>query len=314
MELKVCRYQPELASQWSQVLDESKNGLFLFERPYVEYHNDRFVDLSMLAFMDDKPVAVFPVARDPHTNEVISHPGLTFGGIPLRRDLRGDVAITIIHALLDGLKNEGVRQLTIKLLPQVFANYPSSELDYALWRRGFSLSRRDLSSVLPLPDGLSFNTVKRQAVAKAKKNGVSVSRTNACEFHKLLSKVLEAQHGAKPVHSAEELELLASRFPDKMFIVGAWVDGRLLAGSMIFRYGHVWHTQYLASSDEGRECGALDHVISEVKHEAIAAGAKYLSFGTSTKSAGIVLNEGLLWQKESFGARSITHDFMSGTL
>ena len=48
--------------------------------------------------------------------------------------------------------------------------------------------------------------------------------------------------------------------------------------------------------------------------EATDAGASWLSFGTSTTDNGRTLNEGLLWQKESFGARSVTHDFLRGTL
>jgi hypothetical protein len=96
--------------------------------------------------------------------------------------------------------------------------------------------------------------------------------------------------------------------------LGACLDGNLLAGAMIFRYGHVWHTQYLACSESGRALGALDLVISTVKEKATEAGAQYLSFGTSTEQDGRVLNMGLLWQKESFGARSIVCDSMSGEL
>lgn len=314
MEVSVQRYQPEFALEWAKVLDESKNGVFLFERPYIDYHGDRFTDLSMLGFIDGKPVAVFPVALDPQTNEVVSHPGLTFGGVSLCRDLRGGAAIAMIHAFLNSLADDGVKRLTVKLLPQVFANYPSAELDYVLWRRGFVLSRRDLSSLLPLVHGIPFNASKRCGVAKSRKAGVSIATPLPRDFHGLLCDVLEAQHGAAPVHSSVELELLVSRFADRIFIVGASREGRLIAGSMVFRYGHVWHTQYLACSAEGRDCGALDLVIDEIRNDASAAGVKFISFGTSTESAGTVLNEGLLWQKESFGARSITHDFMSGLL
>ena len=88
----------------------------------------------------------------------------------------------------------------------------------------------------------------------------------------------------------------------------------LLAGALIFNYGHIWHTQYLASSDAGRELGALDLVIDSVIDEARSNGVTYLSFGASTEEAGTALNQGLIWQKESYGARSITHDFMTGAL
>jgi hypothetical protein len=58
----------------------------------------------------------------------------------------------------------------------------------------------------------------------------------------------------------------------------------------------------------------LDKVISSTIFEAREAGASFFSFGVSTESNGRILNEGLLWQKESFGARSVVHDFMRGHL
>jgi hypothetical protein len=60
--------------------------------------------------------------------------------------------------------------------------------------------------------------------------------------------------------------------------------------------------------------GALDLVIAETINEARDAGVTLISFGTSTENGGKVLNQGLLWQKESYGARAIVHDFYEGTL
>ncbi len=314
MNIVVRRYTPALSDDWANVLSRAKNSVFLFERRFIEYHGDRFIEMSAIAYVDDKPVALIPGAFDPASREVISHPGLTFGGVVLQREIRGTVAIRVIEAILDAYREWGATTCIIKVLPQFFSSYPSSELDYVLWRRGFVISRRDLSSILPLKNCINFNTSKRQAVAKAVKSGISISPANPYEFHKLLSDVLIQQHGVSPVHSAAEMGLLASLFPKNIAIVGAWFGDDLLAGSMVFRYGHVWHTQYLACSERGRECGALDLVINTIKDQAATADASYLSFGASTELAGTVVNEGLLWQKESFGARSISHDFMSGQL
>ena len=64
MTVVVRRYQEELKGDWSDVLTASKNGLFLFDRNYIEYHGDRFIDVSLVAYMDDLPVAVFPVGKN----------------------------------------------------------------------------------------------------------------------------------------------------------------------------------------------------------------------------------------------------------
>lgn len=314
MKVLIRRYETSLNADWSSVLARSRNGLFIFERDFLEYHADRFTDFSALAYLDGQPVALLPACIDVASGHVTSHAGLTFGGVVLARNLRGTEAIFLVNALLDSLKQWGASQLTVKLLPSVFSAYPSADVEYALWRRGFSLVRRDLSSVLPLLESLPFNHLKVRSIKKALKAGMRVGALPINTFHELLARVLKAQHGVAPVHSLAEMQLLAARFPERIFVRGITRNDELLAGTMIFNYGHVWHTQYLANSEAGRALGALDLVIQQVVEEARNRNVAYLSFGTSTESAGTVLNEGLLWQKESYGARSINHDFFTGTL
>lgn len=314
MTVTVERYSTGLASDWASVLKRARNGVFLFSRDFMEYHSDRFHDFSALIYLDNVPVSVFPASIDNSSYHVTSHGGLTFGGPVFVKNLRGSSALEAIDALLGSLKQWGAKSLTVKLLPDAFCSYPSSEAAYAFWRRGFQVVRRDLSSLLPLDDSLPVNKSKMQASRKGIKAGLTCAPVPAETFHSLLEGVLLAQHGAKPVHSCAELELLSSRFPDDILTSGAWLSGRLLAATMIFKYGHVWHTQYMASSDEGRNLGALDLVLETVIAMGRESGVKYLSFGSSTEDGGMILNEGLMWQKESYGARSVTHDFMAGSL
>lgn len=313
MDIRIERYRPELEAHWHELLACARNGLFLFERPYMDYHGDRFMDMSFMAFAGDEPIAVFPAALEP-TGRLVSHPGLTFGGLVLAKKLRSQDAFIVLDAILDAARKEGAVRCLVKMLPEAFASYPSGEIAYGLWRRGFKLVRRDLSSLLPISAAIPLNSSKLLGVKRARKSGVAVHAKSASEFHELLDDVLHERHGVAAVHSRAELAMLQSRFPDNIVCRVAQREGQQLAGSVVFKYGHVWHTQYLASSEEGRKCGALDLVISELIDEAKAGGVKYLSFGASTVSEGRHLNEGLLWQKESFGARAIVHDFYEGDL
>ena len=54
----------------------------------------------------------------------MSHPGLTFGGMVFRKDLRGQDAIEIVDALLDELKMQGISKVSMKMLPSFFSSYP----------------------------------------------------------------------------------------------------------------------------------------------------------------------------------------------
>ena len=71
--------------------------------------------------------------------------------------------------------------------------------------------------------------------------------------------------------------------------------------------GHVVHTQYLASSAEGKRDGALDLLLHNLI-TVVYADRSYFDFGVSTENGGGYLNEGLIFQKEGFGARSVVYD------
>lgn len=314
MSIKIARYSSDLRGDWDAVLASSKNGIFQFDRNFIEYHGSRFTDYSMIVYCDDRPTAIFPAAISADGSKIISHPGITFGGFVLRRDVWSKDSFCIVDGVLDRLKCDGFREVYIKLLPTLFTNYPSSEIDYALWRRGFALFRRDLSSVLPTENPLPPSKLRRRQALKAEKAGVSLSSTGIEAFHLILSATLRERHAVDPVHTLDELKLLQATFPNKILLRVANRCGATLAGSLLFLYERVWHTQYLATSEEGRKLGALDFVIGKIIDEARNRGAEYISFGASTTDNGKQLNEGLLWQKESFGARAIVHDFVQGAL
>ena len=70
-------YTTEYKSLWNQMLSESPNSNFIFNRDYMDYHSDRFTDRSMIVFENNTPVALFPANID-EKNNLFSHNGLTF--------------------------------------------------------------------------------------------------------------------------------------------------------------------------------------------------------------------------------------------
>lgn len=128
------------------------------------------------------------------------------------------------------------------------------------------------------------------------------------EYVKILSDVLKKYHDTTPVHTGAELKMLAERFPENIKLYTGELDGKILAGAVVFENGDTVHTQYLANSDEGRISGALDCVIDYLLNE-IYADKKYFDFGISNENAGRYLNRGLIAQKEGFGGRAVVHDF-----
>lgn len=314
MDIKVSRFNLDLISDWNEVLLSSKNGHFLYSREYISYHGEKFEDISPIVYLNDKPVAFMPAAIDRTNGHIQSHPGLTFGGVVLLKELRGDIAIQIIDSCFKSLADWGGVSLTIKILPSIYCSYPAEELQYFLWSRGFSLIKRHLSSVLSMKNPLPLNSSKKQAIAKANKLGFKVETGSLEGFYNLLSSVLEERHCSKPVHTLDELKILTSRFSSHILLRTIVHEGEMIAGAIIYVYPNALHTQYLASSEKGRKTGALDKIIESIICLAAETDMDYVSFGTSTASSNTEVNYGLLWQKESFGARSIVYDIMNGKI
>jgi hypothetical protein len=299
-------YTPADADAWDAVVARSRNGNLLHRRGYMDYHADRFVDRSLMIERGGEAVGVFPASiRD---STVTSHGGLTYAGLISTHALRAESMLAVFEQMGRHYRMLGVAHVVYKAVPHVFHAYPAEEDLYALHRLGARLMRRDLSSVIALREPFRFTPERRRAVDKARKSGIQLHANADPEaFHSLLSDVLR-KHDTVPTHSLAELRLLQSRFPHDIVLHEARIDGALLAGVLVYDFGRVVHTQYMAASEEGRRVNALSILLAELIENTYAA-RMHFSFGISTEQEGRVLNGGLVTQKEYFGARAIVHDF-----
>ncbi|OPZ76920.1 MAG: hypothetical protein BWY78_01218 [Alphaproteobacteria bacterium ADurb.Bin438] len=300
-------YKVEDKQIWDNFINESKNGTFMLNRDYMDYHSDRFKDFSIMFYDDDKLVSVLPASR--HGEEVRSHGGLTYGGMVTNRKMNASKMLEVFDALKVFLKENNVKKLIYKAIPSVYHKYPSDEDLYALFRNDAKLVRRDISTSILLTDKIPFSELRKRGAKKAIKNGLIVKQSDDFDgYIEMLAKILEEYHEAKPVHSGEELSKLASNFPNNIKLFCAFKDEKMVAGVVIFETEQTVHAQYIANSNEGRDLGALDLVMSYLINE-YSSLKKYFDFGISTEDGGRYLNNGLINQKEMFGGRGIIYDF-----
>jgi hypothetical protein len=280
----------------------------MFERGYLEYHAQHYDDASMLLLHGDEVHAVLPAHRS--AGEWASHGGLTFGGLVLHPRCGAYSVLQMFDALLPALQARGATRLLYKPVPHIYHRQASEDDLYALFRLGARGVRIDLSTSIDLGARSPLAKGRRHALAKARRAGVVVREcADYAGFWPLLERVLGERHGITPTHSLQEIQLLAQRFEQIRFYgayAGAGVHagaGDLLAGSVVYHFDQVLHTQYLAASEQGRACGALDAVIAHLLEYA-APRHRWLNFGASSHDQGRALNTGLLAQKEMFGGRS----------
>lgn len=305
--ITIKKYTANEVTVWDAFVDASKNGTFMLKRGYMDYHSNRFEDHSLMFYNDDELVALLPATL--HGAELRSHGGLTYGGIIVGRKMTVQVMLSVFDVLKEYVRKSNILRLIYKRVPTIYYTYPSDEDLYALFRNGAKLVRRDVASTIYLPDRISFSERRRRGVKKSIKNGVVVQESNNYEeYISILSEILSKYHSATPVHTADEIKLLANRFPENIKLYVAYKNNEMLAGVLVYITPNVVHTQYIANSDMGRQCGALDIVMDYLINNCYSE-KEYFDFGISTENEGLFLNEGLISQKQEFGGRAIAYDF-----
>lgn len=304
-----CRvYQEDQRATWDNFIDTCRTPLFFFKRNYLDYHADRFVDSSFIFSKNHSILAILPACKEGET--LNSHGGLTYGGLLLSDKARSSDVLQIVHLLVEQARQLGFKNIIYKAIPYLFYTQGTQEDLYAIFNLlNATLFRRDLSSIIHLENKINLSRGRKGKIARANKKGLrAIFSDEWAAFHALLTTVLQ-RHGASPVHSVRELTYLCAQFPEQIQLKVIKKDHQLLAGTVLFKFHNTVHTQYLAVSEEGKLTGALDVLIHSCIEESKQLGYQYFSLGTSTEEQGKKLNEGLIAQKETFGARGLALDF-----
>ncbi len=305
--IRVERYKPEHKKHWDEFVSQSKNGVFLFYRDYMEYHADRFADFSLLFFQDDQLVALMPANRVDDT--LVSHGGLTFGGIVSDSRMTTGLMLEVFAALLNRLREEGIRKLLYKAIPHMYHLLPAEEDLYALFVHNARLFRRDVSSTVVAGRRPPLARGRKKTLKHVKADGLKVERSeDFSQFMAIAEASLQLRHRLRPVHTAPEMQLLASRFPENIKLFALNSNGEMLGGVIVYESQNVAHGQYRHATEYGMELGAFDCIMDVLMNE-VYVDKPYLDFGISMTDEGRKLNAGLVQNKESYGARTTVYDF-----
>ena len=301
-------YSPEMKSEWDAFVDASKNGLFLFFRDYMDYHHDRFEDHSIVVYRQNKLYALLP-ANISH-DVLYTHQGLTFGGLIVNEHFTAADSIIVFKLINTYLRNEGIRKVVYKAIPWLYHQQPAEEDLYAIYRTtNAKLVARDISTAIQLDMPLAYNEMRNRGIKKALHHGIMVEESNRwTDFWEVLTANLQTKYHVSPVHSLSEIRMLKARFPNNIRLFTAQLNNRVLGGTVVYEYGNVAHTQYISASLEGKKLHALDLLLDKLIHE-VYRNKTWFDFGKSTEQQGTILNEGLIFQKESFGGRAVCYDW-----
>lgn len=303
--VRIEKYSSEKEDIWNRFNKESKNSLFMFDRKYMDYHSDRFKDHSLLFYDEDKLIAILPLSE--HGEELKSHGGLTYGGFITDSKMKQHTMMDCFETFISYAKENGFSKVTYKCIPHIYHNQPAEEDRFALFANGAQLVTVDVSTYVNLSSPLKMPKGRKAQISRAKREGVVIEELSSLEdfetFIELENAVLKERHEVTAVHTGSELKLLKDRLPENIHLFAAMKDSKMIAGTVVYEYDTVVHTQYMAADEEARTIGALDLAVATVI-EKYKNSKKWLDFGISTEHGKIYLNEGLCSQKEGFGGRT----------
>lgn len=310
--LEIRRYTPDKQQEWNDFLKRSKNGTFLLDRNYMDYHADRFTDHSLMVYRREKLYALLPgnIAGD----VFFSHQGLTYGGLIMSDKTVAAEVVQIFRLLNDLLRKEGIHKVVYKPTPWIYHRQPSEEDLYAVVELCGATISRGLSSTISREYLNKWYRIRECGVKHAKQYGLTVEETEDYRpFWQILTNNLQERYGLNPVHTVDEIELLHHRMPNHIRLVVVKEGAETIGGTVLYVSDRVVHSQYIAASPRGKQLHALDMLFDVVIRKSLATHA-YFDFGISTEKHGTYLNTQLIYQKEGFGGRGICYDWYEWTL
>lgn len=304
----IKKYSKDDFKKWNDFVLQTKNGTFLHNRNFMEYHQDRFEDFSLIILENEKWVAVLPA--NVYKNEVFSHQGLTYGGLLYSEKLKLVNVIEIFQIILFFFNEIKIEKLVYKLIPNIYYQKPAEEIKYALFLTKSKLIRCDTLSVIDLSKEFKIASGRLEGIKKGTTNNLEIREENNFEdfWKEILIPNLFIKHRSEPVHSVDEIKLLKKIFPENIRQFNVYQNNKIVAGTTIFETNLVAHSQYISGNESKSQNGSLDFLYHYLITD-FYRNKKFLDFGTSNENNGQRLNSGLNFWKESFGSNTIVQEF-----
>ena len=126
----------------------------------------------------------------------------------------------------------------------------------------------------------------------------------------ILEPNLKKKHNLKPAHSSKEMQHLQQHFPNNIKHFNVYDNEKIVAGTTVFIAGKVIHPQYISGNSDKNSLGSLDYLYHYLITD-LYKNYDFFDFANSNEQSGKKLNKGLLFWKESFGAKTIVQNYYS---
>ncbi len=309
-DLSIRTYTASDAERWDDFCTKASNATFLHTRRFLSYHGERFHDVSCIVESTKEWLGILPAAVHPeHPECVVSHPGLTYGGLLHSGRLMGEDMLNALHTISKYYRQLGYQRLLYKPVPHIYQRSPAQDDLYALFRLDARRYRCDLSSTIDLRNRRSPTSRRIRSRRKASGAGVEICTDigQLEAFWTILEANLLQRYQTRPAHTLAEIRELAQRFPEHITLTCANLANQVVAGTLLFHSPMVVHAQYIATSELGQKTCALDAVFENCI-STTSSHARYFDFGISNEHEGQFLNTPLYNYKTEFGGGGVAYE------
>jgi hypothetical protein len=306
---------PDDAAAWKGFLAGSNNGTLFHDLDFLDYHPPGKYDFRhLIAFRENCIEALVPGAVS-EDGVFVSLAGASIGGPVVKKSLTADACLHLIEALQLYAKSAGWRGIDITLPPPIYHDEPDQKIEFALFRSGFALVDRSMPLLMPLDHNSDdhyqrlFRQSQRSYVRACRQRGVIVTEAGVealGEFLEIFAETYDRLQ-ALPTHTPQDIETLFYRLPTRLRIWSARLEGKTIAGVLMFILNHnICTTFYICDCAAYREYHGVTVLLAEVADVLARRGFRYIDLGPSASSTHF--NQGVVNFKESLGARAFCRD------
>ena len=306
MNFTIKKYQADFQKDWDDLIKRSSNGTFLHFRNYMDYHAHRFEDFSLMIYEDLKLRAVLPAHRI--GNALYAHKGLTYSDFIFQKKLKTERKFAIVEQTLAFLNRQNIQYLFINAIPFTFQSVTDETCAYIYHKTGASIEKILPFFTIDNRNGIKPNENRRKNHKKLSKLNYQITDniTDLPGFWQIVQNNLQNRYETNPVHSTEEINLLAERFPEQIKLFTIKSNNQILAGALVYFINQTAHFQYIHASDTTESRQAVEFLTFELIRK--FRDYAYISFGNSAVSHNN-LNKNLVYWKESLGCQIVNQLF-----
>ena len=243
----VQKYNTKLLPQWDSFINLSNNGTLFQKQQFLAYHKYRkFKNCSVIIKYKEQIVALIPAAEIIKNNKkcFYSHPGASYGGIVIKKNITFKLINEIIIALEQYLNKNNFSSIFLINSPKIYYSNPNDSLEYLLGWNQYQQSENYISHAVDLTKQDNINQLLSKRKSRYLQNNkllqqIKFQKTHSSEDSKIIEQFYEIlarskkEYSVKPTHTLEELLLLINQFPKEIELYVTLDQKKIIGGYLI---------------------------------------------------------------------------------